>query len=121
MANIFRLAGSQTQKGITTYAISANRQRPRTGAANAAIFNTWRRFRAQALYFIPPLAAAYLAMNWAIEKYVLDGAALGYCLITSGSNTVNYSSRNEYLNSKPGRMHDAEESAEARQGGSVRG
>ena len=29
--------------------------------------------------------------------------------------------RNEYLNSKPGRIHDAEESAEARQGGSVRG
>ncbi|KAL8796642.1 MAG: hypothetical protein Q9195_001032 [Heterodermia aff. obscurata] len=88
--------GSQTQKGITTYAISANRQRPLAGAVNAAIFNTWRRFSAQALYVIPPFAFAYLAMSWAVKK-------------------------NEYLNSKEGRIQDAEESAEARQGGSVRG
>ncbi|KAL8832160.1 MAG: hypothetical protein Q9191_000433 [Dirinaria sp. TL-2023a] len=87
--------GSQTQKGIVTYAISANRQRPLAGTVNAAIFNTWRRFRAQALYVLPPFALAYMAMDWAIKK-------------------------NEYLNSKPGRMQDAEESAEARQGGPVR-
>lgn len=62
--------GSQKQKGIVTYSISANRQRPLAGTAHAAVFNTWRRFRAQALYFIPPFAFAYLAMEWAIEKYV---------------------------------------------------
>ena len=62
--------GSQTQKGIITYAISANRQRPLAGTAHAAVFNSWRRFRAQALYVIPPFAIAYLTMNWAIEKYV---------------------------------------------------
>lgn len=61
--------GSQTQKGIVSYAISANRQRPLAGTLNAAIFNSWRRFRAQALYFIPPFAVAYLAMDWAIQKY----------------------------------------------------
>lgn len=70
--------GSQTQKGIITYAISANRQRPLAGTAHAAVFNSWRRFRAQALYVLPPLAIAYLTMSWAIEKYVLpwpvDGA-----------------------------------------------
>lgn len=60
--------GSQTQKGITTYALSANRQRPLAGTANAAVFNSWRRFKAQALYVIPPFAIAYMTMNWAIEK-----------------------------------------------------
>ncbi|KAK3178599.1 hypothetical protein OEA41_000736 [Lepraria neglecta] len=88
--------GSQTQKGITTYSISANRQRPLAGTLNAAVFNTWRRFRAQALYVIPPFAIAYVAMNWAVEK-------------------------NEYYNSKPGRMADAAAAEEATGGGSVRG
>ena len=60
--------GSQKQKGIVTYSLSANRQRPLAGTMNAAIFNTWRRFRAQALYVLPPFAIAYLAMDWAIEK-----------------------------------------------------
>ncbi|MCJ1348003.1 hypothetical protein MMC31_006233 [Peltigera leucophlebia] len=88
--------GSQTQKGIITYAISANRQRPLAGTAHAAIFNSWRRFRAQALYVLPPLATAYLAMSWAIEK-------------------------NDYLNSKEGRANDAELAKEATDGGAVRG
>ncbi|KAL2052286.1 hypothetical protein ABVK25_007445 [Lepraria finkii] len=88
--------GSQTQKGITTYSISANRQRPLAGTLNAAVFNTWRRFRAQALYVIPPFAIAYVAMNWAVEK-------------------------NEYYNSKPGRIVDAAAAEEATGGGSVRG
>lgn len=35
-----------------------------------AIFNNWRRFRAQVLYFAPPLIIAYMTMNWAVEKYV---------------------------------------------------
>jgi len=88
--------GSQTQKGITTYSISANRQSPLAGTLNAAIFNTWRRFKAQALYVIPPFAIAYATMNWAIEK-------------------------NEYYNSKEARIHDAEVAAEATPGGPVRG
>ncbi|KAL9075958.1 MAG: hypothetical protein Q9161_001352 [Pseudevernia consocians] len=88
--------GSQKQKGITTYSISANRQRPLAGTLNAAVFNTWRRCRAQALYVIPPFAVAYLAMNWAVEK-------------------------NEYYNSKTGRIHDAEAADAATQGGTVRG
>ncbi|MCJ1428927.1 ubiquinol--cytochrome-c reductase subunit 8 [Sticta canariensis] len=87
---------SPTQKGIVSYAISANRQRPLAGAAYAAVFNTWRRFRAQALYFIPPFTIAYLAMDWAIKK-------------------------NEYYNSKAGRMADAQAAEEATGGGPVRG
>ncbi|ESZ89527.1 ubiquinol-cytochrome c reductase complex ubiquinone-binding protein [Sclerotinia borealis F-4128] len=71
--------GSQTQKGIASYALSSNRQRPFAGALNAAFFNTWRRFRGQVLYVAPPFIIAYTAMQWAIE-------------------------RNEYLNSKPGRL-----------------
>ncbi|MCJ1462143.1 ubiquinol--cytochrome-c reductase subunit 8 [Pseudocyphellaria aurata] len=88
--------GSPTQKGIISYALSANRQRPLAGTAHAAIFNTWRRFKAQALYFIPPFAIAYLAVDWAIKK-------------------------NEYLNSKAGRLAEGEAAKEATDGGSVRG
>lgn len=70
-------AGSQPQKGITTYALAGNRQRPLAGVMNAAIFNNWRRFRAQVLYFAPPLIIAYMTMNWAVEKYVdLKGPVL---------------------------------------------
>ncbi|KAL8942911.1 MAG: hypothetical protein Q9216_001386 [Gyalolechia sp. 2 TL-2023] len=87
--------GSQTQKGIISYALSANRQRPLAGTARAAIFNTYRRSKAQFLYVVPPFAAAYLLMNWAIEK-------------------------NEFYNSKEGRMMAPQESDEATQGGSVR-
>ncbi|RFU34222.1 hypothetical protein B7463_g2121, partial [Scytalidium lignicola] len=76
--------GSQPQKGITSYVLSQNRQRPLANAAHAAIFNTWRRFSAQVLYFAPPLVLAYVTMNWAIE-------------------------RNEYLNSKAGRLEYGEE------------
>ncbi|KAI2633071.1 cytochrome b-c1 complex subunit 8 [Hypomontagnella submonticulosa] len=66
------------QRGIITYTLSANRQNPLAGAANAAVFNTWRRFSKQVLYWAPPLAVAYYAMEWANH-------------------------RNEYLNSKAGR------------------
>lgn len=67
MANI-RLAGCPTPQRITTYSLSANRQRPFAGAGHAAIFNVFRRFRHQALYVIPPFVVAYAAMNWAIER-----------------------------------------------------
>lgn len=75
--------GSPPQKGVTTYALSPNRQRPLAGALNNAIFNTFRRTRQQILYWAPPLIIAYSTMHWAIE-------------------------RNEYLNSKPGRAEFAE-------------
>ncbi|KAK2627547.1 hypothetical protein QTJ16_003513 [Diplocarpon rosae] len=75
---------SQPQKGIASYSLSANAQRPLAGAFHAAIFNTWRRFSNQVLYFAPPLIVGYLAMQWAVE-------------------------RNEYLNSKAGRAEFGEE------------
>lgn len=71
--------GSQKQKGVLSYSVSPNRQRPLAGTLNAAIFNTFRRTRHQILYWLPPLLIGYATMQWAIEK-------------------------NEYLNSKPGRM-----------------
>ncbi|KAI0973966.1 cytochrome b-c1 complex subunit 8 [Xylaria arbuscula] len=70
--------GGQTQKGIITYTLSANRQNPLAGTAHDAVFNTWRRFSKQVLYFAPPFIAFYYAMSWATE-------------------------RNHYLNSKAGR------------------
>ncbi|KAI9368677.1 cytochrome b-c1 complex subunit 8 [Aspergillus egyptiacus] len=71
--------GCPTPQRVTTYSLSPNRQRPLAGAGHAAIFNTFRRCRSQFLYVVPPFVIAYAAMNWAIE-------------------------RNEYLNSKPGRL-----------------
>ncbi|GIK04625.1 ubiquinol--cytochrome-c reductase subunit 8 [Aspergillus viridinutans] len=76
--------GCTTPQRIVTYSLSSNRQRPLAGAFHAAIFNTFRRFRGQVLYVVPPFVAAYAAMNWAIE-------------------------RNEYLNSKPGRLAEGAE------------
>ncbi|KAI8633941.1 UcrQ family protein [Xylariaceae sp. FL1651] len=70
--------GSPTQKGIITYSLSPNKQNPFAGAAHNAVFNTWRRFSAQVLYFAPPMLIFYYAMSWATE-------------------------RNHYLNSKEGR------------------
>lgn len=66
------IPGSQPQKGVASYALSANRQRPLAGTLNAAIFNTWRRFRGQVLYVAPPFIIAYTAMEWAIERFVLS-------------------------------------------------
>ena len=65
--------GSPPQKGVTTYALSANRQNPLAGTAQAAVFNTFRRSRNQIMYWAPPLLIAYYAMNWAVERYVLAG------------------------------------------------
>ncbi|KAK7968869.1 hypothetical protein PG988_007942 [Apiospora saccharicola] len=66
------------ERGIITYSLSSNRQNVLAGAAHAAVFNTWRRFAGQVLFWAPPLVAAYYAMEWANK-------------------------RNEYLNSKEGR------------------
>jgi ubiquinol-cytochrome c reductase subunit 8 len=66
---IYPRLGCPTPQRVTTYALSPNRQRPFAGAAHAAVFNTFRRFRHQVLYVVPPFVAAYAAMNWAIERY----------------------------------------------------
>lgn len=39
------------------------------GTLDAAIFNTWRRSKAQFLYWVPPLLAGYWVMTWANEQY----------------------------------------------------
>ncbi|KAJ2993762.1 hypothetical protein NUW58_g1743 [Xylaria curta] len=75
--------GSYKQKGIITYSLSPNKQNPFAGAAHDAVFNTWRRFSKQVLYFAPPLVFFYYAMSWATE-------------------------RNHYLNSKEGRKEFAD-------------
>ncbi|KAK5018526.1 ubiquinol--cytochrome-c reductase subunit 8, partial [Cryomyces antarcticus] len=59
--------GSPPQKGVTTYALAQNRQKPLAGVFDAAIFNTWRRFKGQVLYIAPPMIIAYSVMQWAIE------------------------------------------------------
>lgn len=61
-------AGGEKQRGIITYGVSANRQNPFAGAAHDAIFNTFRRFRGQVLYIVPPMIAGYYAMDWAIHR-----------------------------------------------------
>jgi ubiquinol-cytochrome c reductase subunit 8 len=60
--------GGQKQRGIITYGLSANRQNPFAHAANDAVFNTFRRFRSQVLYIVPPMIIGYYAMDWAIHR-----------------------------------------------------
>ncbi|KAF1966834.1 UcrQ-domain-containing protein [Bimuria novae-zelandiae CBS 107.79] len=76
--------GGQPGKGIVSYALSNNRQRPFAGFFTKGVWNTVRRGRNQILYVVPPFILAYSAMQWAIE-------------------------RNEYLNSKAGRAEFADE------------
>lgn len=75
--------GGPKWKGIASYGLSLNQQRPLAGAFHNAIFNTWRRFYSQVWYWAPPMALAYYAITWA-------------------------NSRNEYLNSKAGRLEYAD-------------
>ncbi|KAF2432413.1 UcrQ-domain-containing protein [Tothia fuscella] len=60
--------GSPAQKGVTSYALSPNRQKPLANAPHAAVFNTFRRTRQQILYWAPPLIIAYYTMQWATHK-----------------------------------------------------
>ncbi len=62
-------AGGTKQKGIITYGLSPNRQNPFAGAGHDAVFNTFRRFRKQVLYWAPPAVVAYFVMDWAVKKY----------------------------------------------------
>lgn len=94
--------GSQPQKGIVHYGLSANRQRPLAGAFHAAIFNTWRRFSHQVLFIAPPLVIAYYSMQWAIERFVSLNSP--QFLLSSLWTRANAPPRNEYLNSKAGRL-----------------
>lgn len=55
--------GSPAQKGITMYSVSPYAQKPLTGIFHNAVFNTFRRVKAQALYVIIP-ASIYWAW-WA--------------------------------------------------------
>lgn len=74
--NKLTLSGCPTPQRITTYYLSPNRQRPLAGTFHAAFFNTFRRFRHQVLYVVPPFIAAYAAMNWANERYVLANTTI---------------------------------------------
>ena len=99
--------GSPPQKGIVSYTLSANRQRPLAGAMHAAVFNSWRRFKGQVLYVAPPFIVAYLAMDWAIKEYAPTSPnLLLYCIAKRADGTF----RNHFLNSKEGRrLHGEEE------------
>ena len=57
-----------TQKGITTYRLSANRLKPFAHAGHNAVFNTARRMRHQFLYVVPPFVAAYFLARWMDER-----------------------------------------------------
>ncbi|KJZ76828.1 Cytochrome b-c1 complex subunit 8 [Hirsutella minnesotensis 3608] len=76
--------GGEKQKGIIHWGISANRQNSMAGVFNDAIFNTFRRTKAQIFYWLPTMVAGYYLMDWATK-------------------------RNEYLNSKAGRAEFADE------------
>ncbi|KAF8468881.1 cytochrome b-c1 complex subunit 8 [Kalaharituber pfeilii] len=75
--------GSLPQKGVTSYALAPNRQKPMAGTVYNGVFNTFRRFRQSVLYVIPPFVLGYYLMDWATK-------------------------RNEFLNSKEGRALYAE-------------
>jgi ubiquinol-cytochrome c reductase subunit 8 len=92
------LPGTVKQRGIVYYGLSANQQRPLAGTLHAAFFNVWRRFSAQALYVIPPFVVAYMALDWAIERY----APLPKTTVLKRHGML-IIRRNEYLNSKAGR------------------
>ena len=70
VTNVCARVGCMTpQRGIISYGLSPNQQNPLAGVARSMVFNGWRRFSNQVLYWAPPLIAAYYAMNWAIERY----------------------------------------------------
>jgi hypothetical protein len=68
------LTGLRAQKGIITYGIAPNRQNAFAGAAHDAVFNTWRRFSAQMLYWAPAAITGYYVLEWATHRYVVSWA-----------------------------------------------
>lgn len=61
---------TQKQRGIVSFGIAPNRQNPFAGAGHDAVFNTWRRFSRQVLYWAPAFITGYYVMQWATERYV---------------------------------------------------
>lgn len=60
--------GGRPGKGVVSYSLSPNRQRPMATFIGKGFWNVVRRSRNQVLYFIPPLVAGYATMQWAIER-----------------------------------------------------
>ncbi|MBE3050456.1 hypothetical protein IMZ48_49775 [Candidatus Bathyarchaeota archaeon] len=60
--------GGKAQKGIITFQVAPNRQNPLAGAANDAVFNTWRRFYGSFFYVAVPAVTGYLIMDWASKR-----------------------------------------------------
>ncbi|KXL42767.1 hypothetical protein M433DRAFT_71266 [Acidomyces richmondensis BFW] len=56
------------QRGIVSYGLSQNRQRPFAGTLRAALENTFRRTRGQILYWAIPFGLAYYVMDWAEKR-----------------------------------------------------
>ncbi|KAF3808813.1 Cytochrome b-c1 complex subunit 8 [Colletotrichum gloeosporioides] len=98
--------GGEKQRGIITYGIAPNRQNPFAGAAHDAVFNTWRRFSAQVLYFLPPLVAGWYIMDWATHRLPDEDSEVSKERVPTNTRHSNH-----YLNSKQGRAEfgDSEE------------
>jgi hypothetical protein len=60
--------GGRPGKGVVTYSLSPNRQRPMATFISKGFWNVCRRSKNQVLYFIPPLVLGYATMQWAIER-----------------------------------------------------
>lgn len=63
--------GGLPQKGIASYTLAGNQQKPTAGIWHAAIFNSWRRFKGNVLYVVPPFVAYYFIMDWAEKRCVI--------------------------------------------------
>lgn len=93
--------GGMKQKGIVSYGIAPNRQKPLAGAFHDAIFNTWRRFSTQVVYWAPPMIAGYYIMNWAIERYGFHGQLQLEPTMTNGCAGMSTSTRRLAVLSSP--------------------
>jgi len=60
--------GALKQKGVITYSLSPFRQRALKGAFKGYLFNGYRRFASQFVYWIVPVAIGYSTYTWA-NKY----------------------------------------------------
>lgn len=112
------LLGSPKQRGIISYGLAPNRQKPFAGAFSSdAIFNIVRRIRREIVYILPPAIAYYYMYTWAKEKYdpartllMIFPACAKYTDKRSLTNVLAYS--NHFRNSKEGRAYYAEDEEE---------
>ncbi|OAK93835.1 UcrQ-domain-containing protein [Phaeosphaeriaceae sp. SRC1lsM3a] len=72
--------GGRPGKGVVTYAMSPNRQRPMATFIGKGFWNVVRRSRNQILYTVPPFLVAYATMQWAIEKNEFYNSKAGRAL-----------------------------------------